>query len=153
MKSDLFFSVIVSHQVLMYLELVNDTQFSSVTQSCPTVTPWTAAHQTTLSITNSWSLLKLMSIASVMPSDHLILCHPFLLLSSIFPSIRIFSSESLLRIRWSQYWNFSFSISPCNEYLGRISFRIDWFDLLAVQGTDIRGNLTLANYTRGNKSG
>ena len=96
------------------------------------VTPWTAAHKASLFITNSWSLLKLMSIESVMPSNHLILCHP-LLLPSIFPSIRLFSSESALHIRWPKYW--SFSISPSNEYSGLISFRIDWFDLLAVQGT------------------
>ena len=88
-----------------------------------------------LSIINSWSLLKLMSIESVMPSNHLILCHPLLLLPSIFPSIKIFSNESVLRIRWPKYWSFSFSISPSNEYSGPISFRIDWFDLLAVQGT------------------
>ena len=99
------------------------------------VTPWTAAHQASLSITNSWSLLKLMSIESVMPTKHLILCHPLLLLPSIFPSIRVFSSESVLFIRWTKYWSFSFSISPSNEYSGLISFRTDWLDLLAVQGT------------------
>ena len=99
------------------------------------VTPWTAAHQAFLSITNSQSLLKLMSIESVMPSNHLILCCPLLLLSSIFPSIRVFSNESVLRIRWPKYCSFSFSISPSNEYSGLISFTIDWFDLLAVQGT------------------
>ena len=98
-------------------------------------TPWTTAPQASLSITNSWSLFKLMSIASVMPSDHLILCHPLLLLPSIFPNIRVFSSESVLHIRWPEFWNFSFSISPSNEYLGLISFRIDWLDLLTVQGT------------------
>ena len=98
-------------------------------------TPWTAALQASLSITNSWSLLKLMSIELVMPSNHLILCCPLLLLSSIFPSIRVLSSESVLRIRWSKYWSFSFSISPSNEYSGLISFRMDWLDLLAVQGT------------------
>ena len=96
------------------------------------MTPWTAVRQASLSITNSWSLLKLMSIESVMPSNHLILCHPLLLLPSIFPSIRVFSSESVLCIRWPKYW--SFSISPFNKYSGLISFRIDWFDLLAVQG-------------------
>ena len=99
------------------------------------MTPWTAARQTSLSITNSRSLLKLMSIELVMPSNHLILCHPLLLLSSIFPSMRVFSSESVLCIRWPKYWSFSFSISPSNEYLGLISFRMDWLDLLAVQGT------------------
>ena len=97
-------------------------------------TPWTAARQASLSITNSQTLLKLMSIESVMPSNHLILCRP-LLLPSIFPSIRVFSNESVLHIRWPQYWGFSFSISPSNEYSGLMSFRIDWFVLLAVQGT------------------
>ena len=98
-------------------------------------TPWTASCQASLSITNSRRLLKLMCIESVMPSNHLILCHPLLLLPSIFPSIRVFSSESVLCIRWPKYWSFSFSISSSNEYTGLISFRIDWFDLLAVQGT------------------
>ena len=97
-------------------------------------TPWTAAHQASLSITNSQSLLKLMFIKLVMPSNHLILCHPLLLLPSIFPSIRVFSIESVLPIRWPKYWSFSFSISPSNEYSRLISFRIDWFALL-VQGT------------------
>jgi len=99
------------------------------------VTPWTAAHQASLSFTISWSLLKLMSIRSVMPSNHLFLCHPLLLLPSIFPSIRVFTNESALHIRWPKYWSFNFSISPSNKYSGLISFRIDWFDLLAVQGT------------------
>ena len=98
-------------------------------------TPWTAAHQASLSITNSRNLFKLMSIKSVMPSSHLILCHLLLLLPSIFPSIRVFSNESALCIRWPKYWSFSFSISPSNEYPGLISFRMDWLDLLAVQGT------------------
>ena len=98
-------------------------------------TPWTVAHQASLSITNSWSLLKLMSNESVMPSNHLILCCPLLLLPSIFPSIRIFSNESVLCIRQPKHWSFSFSISPSNEYSGLISFRMDWLDLLAVQGT------------------
>ena len=98
-------------------------------------TPWTAAHQASLSITNSQNLLKLMSIESVMPSKHLILCRPLLLLPSIFPSIRVFSNESVLRIRWPKYWSFSFSISPSNEYSGLISFSINWLDLFAVQGT------------------
>ena len=98
-------------------------------------TPWTAALQASLSFTMSRSLLKLISIESVMPSNHLNLCHPLLLLPSIFPSIRVFSSESALHIRWPKYWNFSFSISPSNEYSGWISFRINWFDILAVQGT------------------
>ena len=99
------------------------------------VTPWTAAHQASLSSTISLSLLKFMSIESVMPSNHLILCHPLLLLPSIFPSIRVFSNESVLRIRWPKYWGFSFSISPFNEYSEMISFRMDWLDLLAAQGT------------------
>ena len=99
------------------------------------VTPGTAARQASLSVTNSQSLLKLMSIESVMPSNHLILCCPLLLSPSIFPSIRVFSNESLLRIRWPKYWSFSFSNSPSNEYSGLISFRMDWLDLLAVQGT------------------
>ena len=97
-------------------------------------TPWTATHQASLSITNSQSLLRLMSIETVMPFNHLILCHPFLL-PSIFPSIRVFSNESGLCIRWPKYWSFSFSISPSNEYSGLIFFRMDWLDLLAVQGT------------------
>ena len=99
------------------------------------VTPWTAARQASLSITNSRSLLKLMSIESVMPSNHLILCRPLLLLPSIFPSIRVFSNESVLHIRWPKYWSFSFNISPSNEHSGLISVRMDWLDLLAVQGT------------------
>ena len=113
-------------------------QFSSV-QSLNHVwlfaTPWTVACQASLSITNSWSLPKLMSIESVMPSNHLILCHPLLLLPLIFPSIRVFSSESALHIRWPKYWSFSFIISASNEYSGLISFSMDWLDLLAVQGT------------------
>ena len=97
--------------------------------------PWTAAHQASLSITNSQSLLKLMFIELVMPSSHLTLCCPLLLPPSIFPSIRVFSNESVLCIRWPNYWSFSFSISPSNEYSGLISFRMDWLDFLAVQGT------------------
>ena len=99
------------------------------------MTPWIAAHQASLSITNSWSSLKLMSIESVMPSNHLILCHPLLLSPSIFPSIRDFSNKSALHIRWPKYWSFSFSISPSNEYSGLISFRMHWLDLLIVQVT------------------
>ena len=113
-------------------------QFSSVQSlSCVLLfaTPWTPAHQASLSITNSWSLFRFMSIESVMPSNQLILCHPLLLLSSIFPSIRVFSNESALRIRWPKYWSFSFNISPSNEHPGLISFRMDWLDLFAVQGT------------------
>ena len=101
----------------------------------PFVTPWTSACQASLSITNSRSLLKLMSIELVMPSNHLVLCHPLLLPHLILPSIRVFSNESILCIRWPKYWGFSFSISPSNEFLGLISFRMDWLDLLAVQGT------------------
>ena len=113
-------------------------QFSSVQLlSCLRLfaTPWTAARQASLSISNSRSLLKLLSIKSVMPSKHLILCRPLLLLPSIFPRIRVFFNESVLHIRWPKYWSFSFSISPSSEYSGLISFRIDWFDLLAAQET------------------
>ena len=99
------------------------------------VTPWTAARQASLFFTNTRGLLKLMSIELVMPSNYLVLCYPFLLLLSIFPSIRVFSNESALHIRWPKYWSFSFNISPSNVYSGLIFFRIDWFDLLAVQGT------------------
>ena len=99
------------------------------------MTPWTAARQASMSITNSQGLLKFMFIESVMPSNHLILCRPLLLLPSIFPSSRIFSNETVLHIRWPKCWSFSFSISPSNEYSGLISFRMDWLDLLAVQGT------------------
>ena len=99
------------------------------------MSPGAAACQASLSLTVSWSLHKFMSVESVMPSNHLILCHPLLLLPSIFPSIRVFSNEWVLHIRWPKYWRFSFSISPSNEYSGVISFRIDWFDLLAAQGT------------------
>ena len=98
-------------------------------------TPWTTAHQASLSITNFWSLLKLMSIELVMPSNHLILCHPLLLLPSIFTNIKVFSNELALPIRWPKNWSFSFNISPSNEQPGLISFRMDWLDLLAVQGT------------------
>ena len=116
----------------------SNLQFSSV-QSLSHVqlfaTPWTSAHQASLSITNSSSLLKLMSIELVMPSNHFILCRPLLLLPSFFPSIRVFSKESVLCIRWPRYWSFSFSISPFKEYSGLISFRMDWLEILAVQGT------------------
>ena len=98
------------------------------------MTPWTAVCQAALSITNNWTLLKLTSIKSVMPSNHLIFCHPLLLLPSVFPSIRVFPNESVLRTRWPKYWSVSFSISPSNDYSGLISFRMDWLDLLAVQG-------------------
>ena len=121
-----------------YLLLISLLCLSSV-QSLSHVwlfaTPRTAACQASLSITNSWSLFKLMSITSMMPSNHLIFCHPLLLPPSIFPRIRIFSNESVLLIRWPKYWSFSFSISPSNEYSELISFRMDWLDLLEVQGT------------------
>ena len=113
---------------------ISSVQFSQSVVS-DSATPWTAARQASLSITNSWSLLKLMSIESVMPSNHLVLCRPLLLSPSIFPSIRIFSNESALRMRWPKYWSCSFNISPSNEHPGLISLRMDWGDLLAVQGT------------------
>ena len=109
--------------------------FQSLTSVRFFAAPWAAAWETSLSSTISKSLLKLMSTESVMPSNHLILCHPLLFLPSIFPSIRVFSNESTLRIRWPEYWSFSFSISPSNEYSGLITFRNNWLDLLAVQGT------------------
>ena len=119
--------------------MVSLTQFSSVQFShsvmSNSATQWTAAHQASLSVNNSQSLLRLVSIESVMPSNYLILCHSLLLLSSIFPNIRVFSNELALPIRGPKYWSFSLSINPSNEYSGLISFRIDWFDLLAVQGT------------------
>ena len=123
---------------VLWLRHLGSVQFSSVQLlSCVRLfaTPWTSARQDTLSITNSQNLLKLMFIASVKASNHLILCYPLLLLPSIFPSIRVFSDESALRIRWPKYWSFSFSISPSSEHSGLISFRMDWLDLLAVQGT------------------
>ena len=112
----------------------SSVQFSSVAQWYLTATPWIAVHQASLSITSSWNSLKLMSIESVMPFSHLILCHPLLLLPPIPPSIRVFSNESALRMRWPKYWSFSFSVSPSSEHSGLISFRMDWLDLLAVQG-------------------
>ena len=126
-----FFFFFLMHFV--FLETFRSVQSLSCVQLF--ATPWTAAHQASLSITNSRSLLKLMSIESVMLSNHLILCRPLLLLPSIFPSIRVFSSESALHKRWPKYWSFIFSISPSNEYSGLISFRMDWLALLAVQGT------------------
>ena len=117
-----------------YLTSYQSVQFSRSVMS-NSATPWTAAHQASLSITSSWSLLKLMSIELVMSSNHLILCRPLLFLPSVFLSIRIFSSESVLRIRWPKYWSFSFNISPSNDSSGLISFRMDWLVLLAVQGT------------------
>ena len=124
---------------------LSSVQFSHSVMS-DSVTPWTIAHQASLSITNSQSLPKLMSIESVMPSNHLTLCHILLLLllllPSIAPSIRVFSNESTFRMRWPKYWSFSFSLSPSNEYPGLISFRMDWLDLLAVQGTSQESSLT-----------
>ena len=124
---------------ISWTEVPGGLQFSSVQFSHSVVsdsaTPWTAAHQASLFITNSRSLPKLMSIKSIMPSNHLIISRPLLLLPSIFPSIRVFSNESALHIRWPKDWSFSFSISPSNEHPGLISFRVDWLDLLAVQGT------------------
>ena len=117
----------VTHLCIVVVQWLSCVRFFAI--------PWTAVLQASLSFTISWSLLKLMSIESVMPSNHLILCHPLLLLPSIFPSIRVFSNESTVCIKWPKYWSSSFSIRPSNEYLGLISFRIDWFDLLAVKGT------------------
>ena len=123
----------ISSYTVYYLNQFSSVQLHSRVQLF--VTLWTTARQVSLSITNYESLLKLMSIASMTPSNHLILCHPLLLLSSIFPSIRVFSNYLALRIRWPKNWSFSFNISPSNEYSGLISFRMDWLDLLAVQGT------------------
>ena len=128
-------SLELSGHIWIWFQIKWANQFSSVAQWRPTLcNPWAAACQASLSIANSWSLLKLMSIVSVRPSNHLILCHPLLLLPSIFPSIRVFSNESVLHIRWSKYWSFNFSISPSNEYSGLISFRMVLLDLLVVQG-------------------
>ena len=125
----------ISHIFIFLIVPISSFQFSCLVVSDSLQSPWTAPCQASLSITNSWSLLKLMSIESVIPSNHFILYRPLLLLPSIFPSIRVFSNDSVLCIRWPKYWSFSFSISPSNGYSGLISFRIDWFDLLAVQGT------------------
>ena len=116
----------------IYIYLSVSVHFSSVAQLCPSLCDPMDCSTSGFSITNSWSLLKLMSIELVMPSNHLILCHPLFLLPSIFPSIRVFSNESVLSIKWPKYWSFSFSISPSNEYSGLISFRIDWFIELSV---------------------
>ena len=127
MKKKSFFSFSKSNNKISSVLLLSSVQHF--------VTPWIAACQASLSITNSWSLLKVTSIESGIPSKHLIICHPLLFLPSTFPTIRIFSNESVLRIRWPKYWRFSFSISPSNEYSRLISFRVDWFDFLTVQGT------------------
>ena len=128
-----FISFVLSHLVGSNLLQQPSVQSLSCVQLF--AIQWTAAHQASLSITNSQNLLKPMSIESVMPSNHLTLCRPLLLLPSVFPSIRVFSNEAVLRIRWPKYWSFSFNISPSNEYSGLISFSMDWLDLLAVQGT------------------
>ena len=140
--SDLWHSLVVYSFEIIPKFLLPKSSLSCYFSSVPLLsrvwlfaTPWIAARQASLSITNSRSLLKLMPIESVMPSNHLILCHPLLLLPSIFPSIRVFSNESALHIRWSKYWSFISSISPSNEHPGLISFRMDWLDLFAVQGT------------------
>ena len=132
----IFIFLLINMSSFFWILVLFSVQFSRSVVS-NSVTPWTAACQASLSITNSQSLLKLMSIESVMPSNHLIISssHPLLLPPSIFPSIRVFSNESVLCIRWPQYWSFSFSICPTNEYSGLISFRMDWLNLLAVQGT------------------
>ena len=116
-------------------KILHSVQFSSLSLVQLFATPWTAGRKASLSIINSWHMLRLMSIEPVMPFNHLILCHPLLLPPSIFPSIRVFSNEPVLHNRWPKYWSFSFSISPSNEHPGLISFRMDWLDLLAVQGT------------------
>ena len=131
----ILYQILETEEWDIFFSKISQSQFTSVAQLCPTVTPRTAAHQASLSITNSWSPRKPTSIESVMPFNHVILCHPLLLLPSVFPSIRIFSNESALCIRWPKYWSFSFNISPSNEYSGPISFRMDWLDLFAVQGT------------------
>ena len=126
---------------------ISSVQFISVTQSCPTLcNSWTAAHQASMSITNSWSLLILRSIESVMSSNHLILCRPLLLPPSIFPSMRVFSNESVLHIRWPKYWNFSFNISPSNEYSGLISFRMDCWIFLQSKGLSRVFNTTVQKH-------
>ena len=132
-KSNWYIYNWIQHRVISTAIQFSSVQLLSRVQLF--ATPWTAAHQASLSITNSRSLLKLMSIQSVMPCSHLILCHPLLLLPLIPPSIRVFSSESTLCMRWPKYWSFSFNISPSNEHPGLIAFRMDWLDLLAVQGT------------------
>ena len=125
----------MSREITKIYKFFSSVQFSRSVMSDSFAAPWTAAHQASLSITNSWSPPKIMSIVSMMPSNHLILCHPLLLLPSIFPSITVFSNESALCMRWPKCWYFSFNISPSNEHPGLISFRMDWLVLLAVQGT------------------
>ena len=125
----------VTKNTFVYMSIFYISSVQSLSHVRLFATPGTAAHQASLSITNSWGLPKLMSVELVMPSNHLILCHLLLLLPSIFPSIRVFSSESALRIRWPRYWSFSFNLSPSNEHPGLVSLRMGWLDLLAVQGT------------------
>ena len=137
---DSFFKKTIFYLVLLF----QLTSIQSLSPVQPFAIQWTAAHQASLSITNTWSLLKLMSIESVILSSHLFHSRPLLLLPSIFPSIRVFSNESVLCIRWPKYWSFSFSISPSNEYSGLIYFSIDWFDLLVVQG-NLKGSLPHCN--------
>ena len=137
MYMDVFTHIEIMYNICITISThfyISSVQFSHSIMS-DSVIPWTTAHQASLSITNSWSPLKSMSIELVMPSNHLILCRPLLLLPSISPSIRVFSNESALLIRWPEYWHFSFNISPSNEHPRLISFRMDWLDLLAVQGT------------------
>ena len=138
MKSQLYFKILqfsVNSGILKAVRKVTISSVQSLIRVRLFATPWTAQHHDTLSITNSQSILKLTSIESVMPSNHLILCCPLLFSPSVFSSNRVFSNESALHIRWPKYWSFSFSINPSNEYSGLISFRMDWLDLLAVQGT------------------
>ena len=130
-----YFNILSQNSDLTDLNLLPFSSVHSISCVRLFATPWITVHQASLSITNSWSSLKLMCIESVMPSSHLILCHPLLLLPPIPPSIRVFSHESTLRMRWPKYWSFSLSISPSNEHPGLVSFRMDWLDLLAVQGT------------------
>ena len=137
----------MKHAYLIYITYFNQlfSSIQSLSRARLFATPWTAARQTSLSITNSRSLLKLMSIESVMPSNNLTHCHPLLLLPSIFPSIRVFSNESVLCIRWPKYWSFSFSISPSNEYSGLISFRMDWISLQSKGLSRVFSNSTVQN--------
>ena len=130
----LFFFILAAVHFTFFGSFSSVSSVQSLSRVRLFTTPWTTARQASLSFTNSWSLLKLISIESMRPSNHLILCRP-LLLPSIFPSIRVFSNESVLHLRWPKYWSFNFNISPSNEHSGLISFRIDWLDLLAVEGT------------------
>ena len=148
--SDTSTNKIIKRQIIWKISFLISFQFSSVTQSCLTLSdPMYTARQVPLSVNNSRSIPKLMSVELVMPSNHLTLCHPLLLPLLIFPRIRVFSNESVLRIRWPKYWSFSFSISPSNEYSELISFRMDWLDLLTVQGTHrVFSNTTVQKHLR-----